>query len=115
MHCERGSFVSLKGQEKANAYHCFGHILVDSFTIFFFMLKYFVFIIQSYIQYMFTLLLCSILFVLLDVARLSLVPHTCTLVGSCILDANTSCILHWLCVGHAIDHCDWSLLHCMSG
>ena len=27
--------------------------------------------------------------------------YTCALVGSCFLDANTSCILHWLCVGHA--------------
>ena len=30
------------------------------------------------------------------------------------LDAITSCILHWLCVGHAIDHCGWFSLHCIS-
>ena len=34
MHNERGSFVSLKGQEKADTHHCFGHILVDSFIVF---------------------------------------------------------------------------------
>ena len=43
--------------------------------------------------------------VLLDYVALSLVLHTCTLVGSCILDANTLVFLHWLCVGHAIDFC----------
>ena len=40
-----------------------------------------------------------------DFVALSLVLHTCALVRSCILDANTSCISHWLCVGHAIDFC----------
>ena len=34
---------------------------------------------------------------------MSWVLHTYALVRSCILDANTSCISHWLCVGHAID------------
>ena len=47
---------------------------------------------------------------LLDLASLMQIPLcfalvvcTCALVGSCILNANTFCVLHWLCVGHAID------------
>ena len=58
-------------------------------------------------------MLCSIFFVLLRYCYYVL--STSHLYPSRILflDANTSCILHWLCVGHAIDHCGWSSLHCM--
>ena len=38
--------------------------------------------------------------------------YTCTLVGFCILNANTSCIMHWFSVGHAYI---LMLLYCMFG
>ena len=50
-------------------------------------------------------LLCNIFLVLLDYLEYYNLVNTCTLVGSCILNANISRILHWLCVGHAIDLC----------
>ena len=62
-------------------------------------------------------MLCSIFFqVLLDFVALSWVPRTCALVGSCILDANNSCISHWLCVGNAIDFCiALNFIACLNG
>ena len=66
-------------------------------------------------MFVFISMLCSIFFVLLRYCYYVL--STSHLYPSRIffLDANTLCLLHWLCVGHAIDHCDWSSLHCMSG
>ena len=60
-------------------------------------------------------MLCNIFFVLLRYCYYVL--STSHLYPSRILflHANTSCILHLLCVGYAIDHCGWSSLHCMSG
>ena len=68
-----------------------------------------------YSVFVFISMLCIIYFVLLRYCYYVL--STSHLYPSRILflDANTSCILHWLCVGHAIDHCGWSSLHCMSG
>ena len=41
--------------------------------------------------------------------------YTCALVGSCFLDANTSYILHWLCVGHAFILMLLCFIGCMFG
>ena len=59
---------------------------------------------------------CFVAFVFVLLRYCYYVLSTSHLYPSRILfvDANTSCILHWLCVGHAIDHCGWSSLHCMS-
>ena len=79
--------------------------------------KYFGLNISIYIQYLvYVSLLCSVLstFRLYCIIFITshlcscwiLYPYTCALVGSYyILDANTSCISHQLCVGHAIDLC----------
>ena len=52
-----------------------------------------------YLPYCFVAFFCTLKILLLCLEYLTLMP----LVGFCILDANTSRILHWLNVGHAID------------